>query len=404
MFTAASVAAQENWPDFRGPAGQGHAETADLPLTWSETENIAWKTEIPGRGWSSPVIHDGQIWLTTATDEGHKLWAVCVDQASGDIVHNVLVFTNNEPVNLNPLNSHASPSPVLEDGRVYVHYGTYGTACLDTATGDIVWQRTDLKVDHIVGPGSSPLLYENLLIVPFDGADEQFIVGLDTTDGTTVWNTPRNFDYSPLDPDICKAFCTPILIEHEGREVLIAPAAQATMAYDPATGEELWQFGYPPGYSNVARPVTSSDLVFLDSGFNRPVLYAVRLGGSGDVTESHFVWEYDRAVPNKPSPVVVDGLLFMVNDDGIAQCLDAETGERLWNERLGGNYSASLLAAGDRIYAFDHDGHAHVFAAADEYQELAHNELPEGCMASPAVSGAALYVRTTGHLYRIETP
>lgn len=398
------LAAGENWPDFRGPDGQGHTEATALPLTWSEQENIAWKTEVPGRGWSSPIVWDGQIWLTTATEEGAQLWALCVDAQTGEIVHNILVFENDEPVQINPLNSHASPSAVVEDGRVYLHYGTYGTACLDSETGEVLWERRDLKIDHIVGPGSSPVLFEDLLIVPYDGADVQFIVGLDKHDGHTVWRTDRSYDYTGLDPDICKAFCTPILVEHDGRQVLVSPAAGAAMAYDPATGEELWQFRYEGGYSNVARPVAEGDLVFLDSGFNSPVLYAVRLDGSGDVTESGLAWSHERNVPNKPSPIIVDGLLYMISDDGIAKCLEAETGDVEWTKRVGGNFSASPLATGDRIYFCDQEGKTTVIAASGEYQVLAENTLDEGCMASPAVSGDALFLRTDTHLYRIENP
>ena len=398
---SSTAQADENWPDFRGPTQQGHAVADHLPLTWSETENIAWKTPIPGRGWSSPVIWDEQIWITSALEEGHQLYAICVDRNTGEIVHNILVFENNETVFVHALNSHASPSAVIEEGRVYVHFGTYGTACLDTETGEKIWERRDLVIDHYRGPGSSPVLYEDLLICHYDGADLQFITAFDKRTGNTVWRIDRSFDYTGLDPDVCKGYITPTVVEHNGEPVMISPGAKAAMAYDPRTGDELWQVNYD-GFSNVSRPVVRDGVVVINTGFPRAQMWAVDLDARGDANDTGVLWRYRRAVPEKPSAVLVDDLLYMVDDTGVAVCLDVADGTEVWVERLGGNFSASPLYAAGRIYFFSHEGVATVIEPGREFRLLAENELDDGFMSSVAVVGEALYLRTRTHLYRIE--
>lgn len=393
--------ADENWPDFRGPTLQGHADAPALPLTWSEEENITWKTPLPGKGWSSPVIWEGQIWMTTAIDEGHALYAICVDQLSGEILHNIKIFDVEEPVHLNELNSHASPSAVIEESRVYVHFGTYGTACLDSNTGEIIWQRRDLNIKHMMGPGSSPILFEDMIIVHCDGADVQYVISLNKQTGETVWRTDRSFDFSQLDPDVRKAYSTPIVIEREGESILLSSGAQAAMAYDAHSGEELWQVNYD-GYSNVSRPVVGDDIVYLNTGFVRAQILAVRLGGSGNISDSHIDWRYDRGVPRMPSSILLDDLFYMVDDRGVATCIDIKTGEAVWNERLGGDFSASLLAAAGRIYYFDREGKTTVTTPGRTFEQVAENLLEDGCMASPAVSGNTLFLRTRSAIYRIE--
>jgi outer membrane protein assembly factor BamB len=385
------------WPQFRGPAGDGHADAKDLPLTWSETSNIGWQTPIHGRGWSSPVVCGSQIWLTTATEDGHELFAVAADRATGRILHDLRIFHIERPQATHALNSYASPSPVIEEGRVYVHFGAHGTACLDTATGRTLWSRQDLACDHFRGPGSSPLLFEDLLILHFDGIDVQYLAALDKRTGRTVWKTDRSTDFGNADGDLRKAYSTPLLTEVGGRPQLISPGAKAAMAYDPHSGRELWKVRYD-GFSNTVRPLAGHGLVFVNTGFGRTELWAIRPDGQGDVTESHVVWRANKSIPTKPSPVLVGDLLFMANDAGIFTCLEAKTGALVWQKRIGGQYSASPLYAAGRIYFFSHEGRTTVIAPEREWRVLAENQLDDGFMASPAVADGRLILRTKARL------
>ena len=399
----AQHAAGTNWPEFRGPASNGHAGAPGLPLTWSETENVTWKTPIHDHGWSSPVVWQNQIWVTTGTEDGTQLFAVCVDSDTGHIVHDVKVFDVDKPEHVASVNSYASPTPAIEAGRLYVHYGTYGTACLDTGSGQVLWTRRDLNCDHHEGPGSSPMLYENLLIVHVDGRDVQYVVALDRATGQTVWKTDRSIDYSQFSDNSRKAFCTPVVINAGPRMELISPAAKAILGYDPRTGEELWKIRHD-GWSLVPRPVAGHGLVFFVNDFERPELWAIRPGGAGDVTGSHMVWTIDQSVPAQPSLLLIDECLYTIADSGIASCIEAQTGKVIWRHRVGGNYAASPLYADGRIYCFAQDGRTTVLAPGLEYQVLARNLLDGEVKASPAVAGRALIIRTRTHLYRIENP
>jgi len=398
---AGLAAAQDNWPEFRGPHGNGHADVAGLPLAWSETENIAWKTPIHDRGWSSPVVWGGQVWVTTATEDGKHLFAVCVDRRSGRILHDVKVFDVEEPEHVAAVNSYASPTPAIEAGRLYVHYGTYGTACLDTATGRTIWARRDLKCDHHEGPGASPILFENLLIFHVDGRDVQYVAALEKTTGKTAWKTNRSVDYSVFPPNLHKAFCTPIVIRSGGRLQQISPGAKAVMGYDPHTGEELWKVRYN-GWSVVPRPLFGHGLIFFVNDYERPELWAVRPDGRGDVTDTHVVWKITKGMPATPSFLLVGDLLFLVNDTGVGYCVEAATGEIVWKERLGGSHAASPIYAPGRVYFFSQDAAAAVIEPAREFRLLARNQLDGQQMATPAVAGNAFFLRTRTHLYRIE--
>lgn len=393
--------AGENWPQFRGPDGNGRSDAMGLPLKWSETENVTWKTPIHDRGWSSPVVWGDQVWMTTATEDGKQLFAVCVGRHSGKIVHDVKVLEVDKPERIARINSYASPTPVIEAGRVYVHYGTYGTACLDTKTGEPLWARRDLNCDHHMGPGSSPILFGKLLIFHVDGMDVQYVVALDKTTGKTVWKTNRSIDYSRVLRFCRKAFCTPTVIESGGRLQMISPGAKAVMGYDPNTGEELWKIRYN-GWSMVPRPLFGHGLAFIVTDYDFPELWAVRPDGRGDVTGSHVAWKIRRGMPAMPSLLLVGELLYMVNDDGVASCVEAKTGRIIWKERIGGNYSASPLYVEGRIYFFSRQPVATVIAPGREYKLLALNELDELMLASPAVAGKAFFLRTQHHLYRIE--
>ena len=393
--------AGDSWPEFRGPSGDGHSDATGLPVTWSETENIAWKVPVHDRGWSSPVVRDGRIWMTTATADGLDMFVLCVDLASGKILLDRKLFTNETVPEIHDLNSYASPTPVLEQGRVYVHFGVYGTACLDATSGETIWQRRDIHCDHDRGPGSSPIVFGNLLIFHMDGIDVQYVIALDKTTGKTVWKTDRSIDLSELRPDVRKAFSTPTVIESAGRLQMISTGAQGTYAYDPTTGEELWRIR-AKGFSNVARPLFVRGLVLVNTAFSKAQLWAVRPDGRGDVTETHVVWTSTKGIPIKPTPVVVDDLVFMADDNGVASCLELESGEIVWQERWGGRYSASPIYADGRIYFFSEDEAATVIEPARQAVVLATNQLDAGFMASPAVVGRAIILRTKTHLYRVE--
>jgi len=405
-----STSGSERWTSYRGPTNQGHCQGADLPVRWSETENVVWKTAIPGKAWSSPVIWDGRIWMTNAPEDGTSLSAICVDADSGQIVHRKRLHSVAAPQYCHPFNSYASPSPAIEQGRVYVSFGSPYNACLNSNTGEVIWQRTDLVCNHFRGPGSSPFIYKNLFILHLDGSDHQYVIALDKLTGKTIWKRDRSVDFQDLDPntgqpnregDFRKAFSTPVIAEVKGKPVLISLGSMALYGYEPETGKELWRVEAVGSHSGSPRPVLGHGLVFSPMGYGGQ-LWAVRPDGHGVVTDSYVVWKYKGAVPKRSSILLVDDLLFMVDDSGVAACLDAKTGEEIWKARLAGNYSSSPILAGGRIYFFDQKGKSTVIEPARQYKEIAVSRLDNGFMASPAVSGNALYLRTTTHLYRIE--
>ena len=402
-LTLPASSADKTWPQFRGPAGAGFVlgDTSNPPHRWSEGENVTWKTSIPGSGWSSPVIWHDQIWLTTSLQDGQQVFAICVD-TSGKLKHQVKLFDVASPETKNALNSYASPSPTIEAGRVYLHFGTYGTACLDTQSGRVLWKRSDLNLDHQEGPGSSIILHDNLLLFHCDGRDVQFVVALDKQTGKTVWKTKRSIDLSKVNDFQRKAFSTPLVVNFQGHSQMISPAAQGCYSYDPHTGRELWKVRYR-GFSAVPRPVTRGNLAYVVTDFGRPELWAIRLDGRGDVTDSHVQWKYTNSVCSTPSVVLVDDLIYFITDKtGVASCVDAKTGKLVWKQRIGGKFSTSPLAAAGKIYFFDRDGKTTVIAKGRKFQQLAVNTLESGCMASPAIIGNTLYLRTATALYRLE--
>jgi len=381
----------EDWPEFRGPTGQGHSTETGLPLTWSETKNVKWKTAIPGKGWSSPAILGDRIWLTTATEDGKSLRAICVDRNTGAITQNVELFRLKNLGPMSPKNSLASPTPVLEGDRVYLHFGNHGTACI-TQTGEIVW-KTKLDYDNGQhGPGGSPVVYENLLIVSCDGNDYQFVAALDKLTGKTKWKKLRQ-GY--------QAYTTPLVVRLPESDQVISPGAFRAIAYEPRTGKEIWQVRYGDGFSNVPRPVYGNGLVFICTGFQEPSLMAVRVDGRGDVTKKHVAWSLKRGAPLTPSPLLVGGELYMITDNGIATCVDAATGKEHWKARIGGNHSASPVYADGRIYFLSEEGESVVIAPGKEFKVLAKSELNGETLASMAVSGGSIFIRSRTHLYRL---
>ena len=401
---SAPISAGENWWQFRGPAGDGHAKADNLPLKWSEQDNIVWKAAIHDRGWSSPVIWKGQIWITTARRDGTKLFAICVDRESGEIKHDIHIFDVEKPQKIAEVNSYATPTSAVEQGRVYVHYGTYGTACIDTETGKILWTRRDLKCDHEAGagPGSSPMLIGDRLVMNVDGRDVQYVIALDKATGKDAWKTNRSVDFSKVPVHQRKAYGTPKLGPRGKGLQLVSIGAQAVMSYDPETGQELWKVRHR-GWSIAPRPVFGHGLVFTLVDRDYPELWAIRADGSGDVTDSHVVWREKKGMPRRSGPLLIGDLLFVVSHDGIASCLEAKTGKLVWKNRIKGQYSASLLYAAGRIYCFNEDSVCTVIRPAREFEILAVNQLPKDqLMASPAVAGKSLFIRSEKFLYRIE--
>ena len=339
LVSAASLlAADKNWPEFRGPRGDGVSTATRLPLNWSEHRNVAWKTAIHDKGWSSPVIHGDQVWVTTATDDGRRLYAVCLDRASGRVIHDVLVFEAEQPALWKRYNSYASPTPAIEKGRLYVSFGEAGTACLDTRTGKKLWERRDLKCNHFRGAGSSPILHGGVLYLNFDGSDRQFIVALDAKTGATRWQQNRSIDYKDLGPDgkpeadgdLRKAFATCALTTVDGIPHLVSQGAKAVYGLDARDGHELWRVEERTSHSAGTRPVIGHGLVFVPSGWSQGQTLAIRPGGRGSVLDANaestltqgvqLAWKSKRGTPKKPSLTLVGDLLFGVEDGGVANC------------------------------------------------------------------------------------
>ncbi|MCH7725182.1 MAG: PQQ-like beta-propeller repeat protein [Planctomycetes bacterium] len=387
----------EDWTQFRGPDGQGHSNVKKLPLKWSDnSDNLTWKARIDGLGWSSPVVSNNQIWLTTATDQGRSLRAVCLDAKTGRELHNVQVFRKDAAGRIHRKNSHASPTPILDGDRVYIHFGTYGTACLST-DGKVLWRQT-IRYNHVHGPGGFPELVDGLLIINCDGGNKQTVVGLDKDTGKIRWQTPR----VPNTYGKKFAFSTPLAIDVNGRQQVVSPGASGVTSYQPKTGKSIWHVTYTGGYSVVPRPVYGHGLVFLSTGFDRPTVLAIRTNGMGDVTNTHVAWKLERGAPHSPSPLLIGDELYLISDRGIATCLEAKSGKVLWQERIGGNFSASPLYAAGRIHLLDENGATTIIEPGKTYTQLAKNEITGRTLASLVPIEGALLLRTDTQLYRIE--
>ncbi len=409
----------DTWPQYRGPAGDGLA-AAEVPVRWSETNGIRWKTAVHGKAWSSPVVGKKQVWVSTATEDGHELSVLCLDRDSGRVQRDQVLFKVEKPQFCHKFNSYASPTPALEDGRIYVTFGSPGTACLDTATGKVLWTRQDLECNHYRGAGSSPILNGDRLIMNFDGSDHQFLIALDKRTGKTAWRVERSIDYKDLGPDgkpesegdWRKAFATPHVATLGGIPTLLSQGAKAFYAYEPASGRELWRIEERTSHSGGTRPVVGNGLVYFPTGWSAGFILAVQPGKAGETldvnsadagtTQLKVAWKTKRNVPKKPALTLLGDHLFGIDDGGVATCWDAATGNVEWNERIGGNYSASPVIAGGRIYFCSEEGKVVVVAAGAKFEKLAENQMDDGFMASPAVAGKALYLRTKSHVYRIE--
>jgi len=425
FLPAVLTASEKHWNQFRGPEGDGRSPAAGLPAKFDEASNVRWKTAIANQGWSSPVVWDNEIWVTTGSDDKQELRALCVDLNTGKIMKDIKVFDMIER-RLDPayiydsphLNSPATPTPVVEQENVYVSFGSQGIACLNRQSGEKIWERRDLRVYQPVRQGSSPIVDSENLYVAYDGTDEQFFVALDKKSGATRWKVSRDIDsdFESLlqekgmrskggkPGDSQKAFATAKLIEVNGKRQLIAPAGEATIAYDPETGKELWRVRHPGGFNVAARPLYAHDLVYVFTSGLTGYLMAIRADGTGDVTDSHVAWSTTRSTPHIPSPVILGDLMFLITDKGgIARCLNAKTGEELWKKRLGGDHWASPLLADDKLYFLSKTGDVRVLAATESAPEsVIENELNARFFASPAVAGSSLILRSATHLYCLQ--
>ncbi|WP_425614990.1 PQQ-binding-like beta-propeller repeat protein [Anatilimnocola sp. NA78] len=420
-----SPACAQDWLQFRGPSGNGHATGKNLPERWGGFEPPIWQTNIPGNGWSSPIVIGDRIWLTSAeqtalsakkreaklaenpiltpdfqTHAAVTLLAIEVDLATGKILRNIELFTIDDPTPIHAQNSYASPTPVSDGERLYCHFGSLGTVCLDLKSGQVLWKQV-ISVDDITGPGGSPVLYKNLLIVACDGTDQQFVIALDKLTGKQVWRTSRP-EIASTDKKLKRSFSTPLLITHAGREQLISVGAQWVCAYEPATGAEIWRCSFGTGFhAAVPRPVYQDGIVYVCSGFMKPELWAIKVDGTGDVSSTHVEWTVDSQVPELSSPLVAGGELYYVSSKGIAVCIDAKTGDELWKHRLGGNFAASPILADGKLYFVSQEGVTYVLQPGRKFVELATNSLFGQVQASPAIAGDALLIRTQSQLFCI---
>jgi outer membrane protein assembly factor BamB len=407
------LAAADSWPGFRGPHGNGHADAANLPETWSETENVRWKTPVPHRGWSTPLVHGNQIWLTTATEDGHDFSALCLDRATGRVLHETKLFHADKPEPLgNDMNGYASPTGWLEDGRVFLHFGSYGTACLATDDFRVLWKRTDLPCRHYRGPGSSLFNWKESIILTMDGVDVQYLCALDKATGATRWRTDRNTEFDDLgadgkpvdNGDYRKSYTTPMLVEVDGKPQIVSSSSKATVAYDPDSGREIWRTTYK-GFSNASLPAVAGNLVAINTGHGKANLQAFRITAAttGDIT-GQLVWEQTKNIPTRSSPIVAGGLIFTTSDQGLIGAIDPADGSLLFSERTGGSISASPLFADGKLFFSTERGDTTVVKPDRTFTKTAVNRLDDGLMASPVAAGNCLYLRTRTHLYCIAKP
>lgn len=424
LFSSAAALAQLPattplfWPDKNGPTLDGvvPAESAtQLPTEWDAEsgKNIVWRLPFEHEGHSTPVIGGDLIWLTSATKDGKKQWLHAVNRHTGKLVHDLLLFENADPEELgNPLNNYAAPSCVLEENAVYAHFGTYGTARIEASTGKKIWERRDINVRHFRGPGSSPLLHENLLILTFDGIDQQFVTALDKTTGATVWKTERTTDYGDLDAegqptregDMRKAYHTPIVFDIAGHQHLVSVGSRAAFGYDPATGKELWTLPHG-GFNAAVRPLQLDGMIVINTGSERAQLIGVKTDAAmtGDIAATHTIWNHEKRNSSEACAVLHNGKIFQITRGGILTCLDAKTGEEIAEGRLAGQHLPSPILAAGRLYFSNDRGSSFIVTADEKLETLHENQLGEPISASPAVAEGALYLRSRAALYRIES-
>ena len=386
----------ENWPQFRGPTGQGHSNVIELPMTWSRTDGVAWQKSLGGEAWSSPICVKNQIFLTNALleDELLRLKVVSIDFVSGEVLWSKTLFEYQNQPRIHKKNSYASPTPFYDDGHIFVHFGNLGTACL-AAGGNLIWKKK-LEYSPVHGSGASPVVFDNLLLISADGAIEPCLYALAKKTGEIKWKADRE--------SIAKkkfSFCTPLVVEDGESVQIISPASDYVFAYD-LKGNQIWKFNYPNGYSVVPRPVYYSGMIYVSSGYDSPTFYAIKTGGHGDITQSHLAWKTRKGAPRNSSVVITNGLVFMAADNGVVSCLDAKTGKTHWIERVASTCSPSMLHAVGKIFLSDETGKTFIFEAQAKYSLLATNDLQEKMLASPIAYQTSMIIRTEKNLWRID--
>ena len=399
----------KNWTHFRGSNLDGLAATENIPLKWDDSV-IKWKTEIHDKGHSSPVVYNNQIWVTTGKTDGKELYAVCVDFITGKIIYDIKVFTPDEIDRKNSVNTYATPTPCIEKGFVYVHYGNMGTACINTANGSIVWKRTDFKFKNVHGPASSPVIYKNLLILHFEGSDSRYIVALDKSTGNLIWRNDRPTEpYEPLTEVGRLAYITPIIINVKGQDMLISNGSAICQAFNPTSGKEIWRV-VDGAETTVAMPFVEKGVLFWYTGYmigsdgiKRTDLLAVNPYGKGDITGTNIIWEKkDESSSNQMlSPVIKDGLIYTATTRNIMMCIDAKTGEEIWSTHVTSNYNASPIYINGNIWFFSVKGEVLVLKAGRKYEVIAQNQMDSGIWATPACLRNSIIVRTQNYLYKI---
>jgi len=397
-----------NWTHFRGTALNGIAEAVNPPVRWTPDSNIVWKSEIHGRGWSSPVVYGDQVWLTTATENGYEMYAVCLDYKTGKTIYDIKLFTPDTVYGKHSINSYATPTPCIEEGFVYVHFGTYGTACLRTSDGSVVWKFNGLTCDHVQGPGSSPIIYRNLLILHLEGIDVQYITALDKSSGEIIWKVQRPWDLmEPLAPIGRKAYITPLVISLNGRDLLISNGSAVCIAYDPLTGKEVWRI-IEGEDSTIASPVSEDGKVFFYTSFVTPPageqyaeLMAVDPSGSGDISATSILWRMKVPILQLLTPVIRNGLIYTIDTKSNLMCIDAADGKIVWSDKLPGKYNSSPICAAGNIYFCSTNGKTVVIREGRQLEIITENELDGEIWATPAVVKDNILIRTSRYLYRI---
>ena len=400
LFTSPVVA--QDWSVFRGPSGDGVSEYKNLPIEWGVDENIFWAVELPGDGWSSPVVVDDQVIVTsavaqqpTAEKSAYDLVVVAYSLKTGKALWNSKVFVQPETApRIHQKNSHASPTPVVHKGRVYVHFGHQGTACL-SLKGELIWKTVAVEYKPVHGNGGTPIIVNDTMVFSIDGAATTQVVALELATGNVRWvfdresDAPRKFSFS-----------TPALIEVEGKQQIVSPGSDVVHGIDARTGKMIWKVKYD-GYSVIPKPIYRNGLLYVCTSYNTPWIYCIDPTGYGDITDTNVKWAHQKQVPHTPSIIVHAGSIFMVSDRGIGSCLDANTGDVVWQERIGGNYSASPILANGLIYLQSEQGDATVIEASRNFKVVAKNTFGERTLASYGVANGALLIRTSEKLYCI---
>ena len=398
----------QNWTHFRGSGLNGHALVKNAPLNWGESSNIDWKVPVKGLGWSSPVVYEDQIWLTSAARDGKEFYTFCFDFETGKLLDEKTIFTSEDPQRIHSTNSYATPTPCIEKGYVYVHFGSFGTACINTRTYEVVWKRDDLPCEHMQGPASSPVIYKDMLILHLEGTKDPYVVSLNKRTGELIWKSVRPPEiYDPIQPVYRKSYQTPIIIEVNGRDLIISNSAFMCFAHDVYTGEVVWTVEY--GYdSTVSMPLYHNGIVYVNSGWifleNKPSFtrqYAIDPSGEGDVTDTHVKWIYEDEVPQIPTPVIVDNRMYMVHDRGMVTCLDIQTGKPVWKEKLSGNFNSSPVYAGGNIYFINVKGECTIIKPGDKFQIVAENNIGETVKTLPVFVRERMILRTEKNLFLI---